>query len=247
MSLICVHMEFQMSRKNLMKGLSEHNEPSKESSASETLRSRRPLTPPGSKRESQGGGGQSIRRMGTSRGSLVWPLPNQSLQGGSGGINTLTLNVFAAFRSSDIPLSGPEVSGAFFRATKFLLSSCQHFQWPMWRRKKTLTQHWTDPFVPSQVDILPPYNSLPPGPQCYSHSDLKAEKWQISLSLIYRWKKVSPHGWLSSLSPSCKGVKRNWAEPDLLLRDRLCLCGSLITRDLMSRHFHFTLHITHSY
>lgn len=71
MSLICVHMEFQMSRKNLMKGLSEHNEPSKESSASETLRGRRPLTPPGSKGKSQGGGGQSIRCTATSRGSLI--------------------------------------------------------------------------------------------------------------------------------------------------------------------------------
>lgn len=209
---------------------------------------RRPLTPPGSEGESQGGGGQSLRCMATSRGSLVWPLPNHSLQGGSGGINTLTLNVFAAFRSSDVPLSGPEVSGAFFRATKFLLSSCQHFRWPMWRRKKTLRQNWMDPFVPSQVDVLPPHNSLLPGPQCYSHSDLKAEKWQISLSLIYRRKKVSPHGWLvySSLSPSCKGVKRNWTEPDLLLRDRLCLSGCLITRDLMSGQFHFALHMNHS-
>ena len=116
-----------MSRKNLMKGLSEHNEPSKESSASETLRGRRPLTPSGSKRESQGGGGQSIRCMGTSRGSPVWPLPNQSLQGGSGGINTLTLNVFAAFRFSDTPLSGPEVSGAFSEQPNFCLAAANIF------------------------------------------------------------------------------------------------------------------------
>ena len=68
MSLLCVHMEFQMFRKNLMKGLSEHNEPSKKSSASETLRGQKAINTPRIRGGKSGGRGPVLKMHGHKQG-----------------------------------------------------------------------------------------------------------------------------------------------------------------------------------
>lgn len=56
------------------------------------------------------------------------------------------------------------------------------------------------PFLPPQPNLNGPqinalhlYSNLLPDPQLYPHSELKAETWQMLLSLICRWEKVSPY------------------------------------------------------
>lgn len=68
-------------------------------------------------------------------------------------------------------------------------------------QKETLSTQLNEPSFSSPNQSLPSrciafVQQFPLWPSTLPPSGLKAETWQMSSSLIYRWEKVSAHGWL---------------------------------------------------